>query len=129
MTREDVYTGALGAIYEMIDCGVTAFADHYFFPDQICEAVIKTGIKGDIAPTIFGMAEGYEEQLKDSIDLILRMNGINPRLNIRMGPHSPYTCPGGTLKTIIQMAKDMGVGIHIHVSETLGQVRLHTVYY
>ncbi len=39
-----------------------------------------------------------------------------------MGPHAPYTCPGGSLKEIIDEAKKLDVGIHIHVSETKEQV-------
>ena len=36
---EDVYWGALLGIAEMIQAGITTFADHYFFSDQIAQAV------------------------------------------------------------------------------------------
>ena len=41
---------------------------------------------------------------------------------MRLGPHAPYTCPGDILKEIVESAKNLGVGIHIHVSETKEQV-------
>ncbi|MDO0938383.1 hypothetical protein QQY66_44155 [Streptomyces sp. DG2A-72] len=37
----------------MIRSGVTAFAGHHFFPEQIAEAVAETGLRADIAPTYF----------------------------------------------------------------------------
>ncbi len=122
MTGDDVYCGALGAIEEMIDNGVTAFADHYMYADRICDAVIKTGIKGDIAPAIFGVAKDFNDTLENCSELISKINGAHTRLHVRIGPHSPYTCPEDTLKTIIDRAKALGVGIHIHVSETHEQV-------
>jgi len=113
----------LAAIEEMIDNGVTAFADHYMYADRICDAVIKTGIKADIAPTIFGTAKDFSETLDNCSELISKRNGRHARLQVRMGPHSPYTCPEDTLKAIIDRGKELGVGIHIHVSETCEQVK------
>lgn len=122
MKPNDVYIGALAAIIEMIDNGVTAFADHYMFADKICDAVIETGIKADIATTLFGMNENFMDHLEEASNLIIEKNSISNRLNVRMGPHAPYTCPADTLKTIIDKAKDLNLGIHIHVSETNEQV-------
>jgi len=122
MTGDDVYIGAKAAICEMIDNGVTAFADHYMFSDRIYDAVEELGIKADIAITLFGMTDDYKEQLDNAVKLIKENNGKNKRISYRMGPHAAYTCPGDTLKEIIDKAKELGVGIHIHVSETKEQV-------
>ncbi len=122
MTEDDVYVGSLAAIKEMIDNGVTAFADHYFCADRICDAVIETGIKADIAPTVFGMSEDFNETLEKVTNMIKEKKDISSRLNVRMGPHAPYTCPNDTLKKIINRAKELNVGIHLHVSENQQQV-------
>ncbi len=122
MNEEDVYAGTVGAIEEMVNNGVTVFADHYMFADRICDAVIDTGIKADIAPTLFGVSDDFEQNLKEVSQLILKRQGSHKRVCLRMGPHSPYTCPGKTLKVIIDRAKSLEVGIHIHVSETHEQV-------
>ena len=45
MTDEDVYTGTLLGIAEMINNGVTVFADHYFGEEQVLRAVKETGIR------------------------------------------------------------------------------------
>lgn len=122
ITSDDVYYGALLAIIEMIENGVTAFADHYFYAERICDAVLETGIRGDIAPTLFGMADNFEDEFKRISHLIEKKSGISNRLSLRYGPHSPYTCPLETLKKIVDAAKYYGVGLHIHMSETVKQV-------
>lgn len=47
--EEDVYYGSMLAILEMLDHGVTAFADHYFHAKMVAKATMDTGIRGDIA--------------------------------------------------------------------------------
>ncbi len=122
MNEKDAYAGTIAAIEEMINNGVTAFADHYMFADSICDAAIEMGIKADIAPTLFGVADEFDRNLEEVSQLILKRQGLHNRIHLRMGPHSPYTCPGKTLKNIVDRAKSLEVGIHIHVSETLRQV-------
>ena len=122
LEEEDVYWGAVIAAQEMINNGVTAFADHYFFQEAVYKAVEDTKIRGDIAPTIFGLAPDYKDQLKSAEDFVRKYKGKNNRINLRLGPHAPYTCPGDILKEIVDLAKSLDVGIHIHVSETKQQV-------
>lgn len=122
LEAEDVYWGTVIAAQEMINNGVTAFADHYFSHESVYKAVEDAGIRGDIAPTIFGLAPDYVQQLKGVVDFVEKYEGKNSRIKLRLGPHAPYTCPGEKLKEIIDLAKKLGVGIHIHVSETLDQV-------
>lgn len=122
LTPDDVYTGTRLAIAEMIENGVTAFADHYFEADRIADAVIESGIRAELAPTIFGLAEGVEEAIEAADELIRRRREESPRLTFRMGPHAPYTCPAPVLRAVAQKAKELGIGIHIHASETEHQV-------
>lgn len=122
LTPDDVYWGTVLASVEMINNGVTAFADHYFCQESVYKAIEDTGIRGDIAPTIFGLADDYKNQLNDAENFIHKFKDKNERINLRLGPHAPYTCPGEILTEIIDTAKKLGVGIHIHVSETKEQV-------
>jgi 5-methylthioadenosine/S-adenosylhomocysteine deaminase len=39
-----------------------------------------------------------------------------------LGPHAPYTCPPDYLKKVISLAEKLGAQIHIHLSETAGEV-------
>ena len=118
----EIYWGTMLASAEMINNGVTAFADHYFSQEFVYKAVEDIGIRADIAPTIFGLSDDYKTQLKNSENFICEFKDKNTKINLRFGPHAPYTCPGEILKEIIDVAKTLNVGIHIHVSETKEQV-------
>ncbi|MBQ8604289.1 MAG: amidohydrolase family protein [Oscillospiraceae bacterium] len=121
MQDEDIYWGAKLACAEMINNGVTAFADHYFKGHLIAQACEETGIKGDIAWTIFGFGGDCSEELARATKFCEDYKNAE-LVNPRMGPHSPYMCSPAVLKEIVDKAKELGVGIHLHVSETKAQV-------
>lgn len=129
MDGDDVEAGARLAILEMIDNGVTAFADHYFMADRICQAVLDSGIRADIAPTMFGMAGDYDGQLARSSDIVRAWNGRDGRLSLRLGPHSPYTCTPEQLAATAAAAISLGVGAHIHVEDSEPQIAASVASY
>ena len=122
MTDRDIYTGTLLGIAEMINNGVTAAADHYFGEEQVLRAAKDTGIRMDIAPTIFGMSPDFQDRLAQVSEFIKNHQEDSPRIRLRFGPHSDYTCPEDTLAEIVSAAKRMGLPIHLHLSETQLQV-------
>lgn len=122
MTDEDIYVGTLMGIAEMINNGVTVFADHYFGEEQVLKAVKETGIRGDLAPTLFGMTPDFHERLVQVKAFIQEHRNDSDRISFHMGPHANYTCPSPTLKEIIDVAKELNLPIHLHVSEEDVQV-------
>ncbi|MBU1081231.1 MAG: amidohydrolase family protein, partial [Spirochaetes bacterium] len=122
MDGDDVEAGAALAIAEMLDNGVTAYADHYFSAERVCSAVEKSGIRADVAPTLFGMAGDFEGQLARAADLVREWNGRAGRISMRLGPHSPYTCSPEELAECAKAASDLGVGTHIHVEDSEPQI-------
>ena len=122
LTPEDIRAGARLAAAEMINCGVTAYADHYFSADIICETAAETGLRLDIAPTLFGLSGNFAEQLQQTRTLFDRWNNHDNRIAVRLGPHSPYTCTPDQLKDAAEFAAGLKTGIHLHVSETREQV-------
>lgn len=122
MTDEDIYVGTLMGIAEMINNGVTVFADHYFGEEQVLKAVKETGIRGDLAPTLFGMTPDFHERLTQVKAFIQEHRNDSDRISFHMGPHANYTCPSPTLKEIIDVAKELNLPIHLHVSEEDVQV-------
>ncbi len=122
MTDDDVYIGTMLGIAEMINNGVTVFADHYFGEEQVLKAVKDTGIRGDLAPTLFGMTPDFPERLEQVKEFIRNHRNDSDRVSFRMGPHANYTCPGDTLGMIVDAAKSMELPIHLHMSEESAQV-------
>ncbi len=124
MTKEDVYLGTSLGIAEMVNNGVTVFADHYFMEDQVLKAVKDTGIRADLAPTVFGMAPDYKDRLSATIEFIEAYRNISDRVAFHLGPHATYTCPPDALREMSEAAKAHSLPIHIHISEEEAQVTL-----
>ena len=121
LTPEDVYWGALLGITEMIEAGITYVADHYFFMDEVAEAIKKGGIRANLAWAVFEH-QGLD-QLSKTTEFITRWQGkAENRIKTWLGPHSPYLCGPEFLTKCAQIATDLDVGIHLHVSETKEQV-------
>ena len=118
---EDIYWGALLAIAEMIQAGVTTFAEHYFFCDEIASAVEQSGVRANIGWAVFGH-EGIEK-LDLTCRFVERWQGAaGGRITTWLAPHSPYLCDRDFLRATAERARALGVGIHIHCSETHDQV-------
>ena len=122
LTPEDVYWGTLLGLAEMIEGGVTCVADHYFMMDAIASAVQESGMRALLAWTLFSGADD-QQQINTARQFVEQWHGAaNDRIRVWMGPHSPYTCTPSLLQRVAQTARELGVGIHIHLSETAAQV-------
>ena len=128
LKAEDVYWGAMLSIVEMIKSGITCFADMYFFMDQVGKAVEESGIRGVLSR---GLIEEQgencmainQEKLDDTRNLFNNWNGkADGRIRVMVAPHAPYTCSPRYIGKIMDLAKDLGAGIHIHLSETKREV-------
>jgi 5-methylthioadenosine/S-adenosylhomocysteine deaminase len=123
LTAEDVYWGALLGLAEMIEAGVTHVADHYFYMDQVAQAVERAGMRANLAWAVFGH-EGVEV-LDQTCQFIERWQGTaGGRITTWLGPHAPYSTGPEFLRLSAERAQEMKVGIHTHVSETAQQVEL-----
>jgi 5-methylthioadenosine/S-adenosylhomocysteine deaminase len=122
LTSDDVYWGAMLAMVEMIEGGVTTVADHYFTMDRVAQAIATSGLRGHLAWTLFGQGDGQAE-LQQAAAFAEQWHGaLGGRIRAWLGPHAPYTCPPEFLRSVALEAKRLGLGCHIHVSETAGQV-------
>lgn len=123
LTPEDVYWGAMLGMAEMIRAGVTSVADHYFYMDEVARAVSDSGMRANLVWAVFGH-EGVKK-LDRTSEFVERWQGrADGRIVTWLGPHAPYTCPADFLRLAAQRARELKVGIHIHVSETAQQVVL-----
>jgi 5-methylthioadenosine/S-adenosylhomocysteine deaminase len=120
---EDIYWGSMLAILEMIKSGTTTFNDMYFFMEETARAVEETGIRAVLCRGLIGLGPEADSGLEDSRRLVEKWHrSAGERINFRLGPHAPYTCPPSYLKRVIALARELNVGIHTHIAETEGEV-------
>lgn len=120
------YVGAKLACAEMIKSGTTTFNDMYFYMDHVAQAVDESGIRGNITHGMLdqGDEEKRRAEYKESLRIIDKChNTADGRIKVLLGPHAPYTCSTELLSWVRKKASQLGVRIHIHVSETEFEVK------
>lgn len=117
LTDRDVELGAQLAVGEMLLAGVTTFADHYFATDRIARVVEAAGARAVLASTFFG-SDG-QAGVDRSAAFVETWNGAaGGRITTMMGPHATYTVEDEWLAAAADRARELGVRVHVHASET-----------
>ncbi len=116
MIRASARLGAL----EALESGATAIVDHHESPnaiegslDVIAEACAEVGVRVVCA---YGVSDrhgpdGARRGLAEN-ERFLRAGGRG-----MVGVHAAFTCSDATLEAAAGLARDLGVGVHIHVAE------------
>lgn len=121
LTGDDVYWASLLGIAEMIMTGTTTFSDMYDHMTRVAEAVDNSGIRAVLARGMMGPSEDKDlekRRWQDVKDLYKWHGKGQGRITTMISPHSVYTCSPDFLLECLQVAKEYGLGLHIHVSET-----------
>lgn len=95
--------------------------DHYFAMDWAFRAYKEIGMRADLAWAVFG--KDTEGNYKNSLEFIEKYPGLDNKITISLGPHSPYICSEDFLKEIADISKESGLKIHIHAAEEAWQIR------
>lgn len=117
---DDVYLGTMAAAAEMISCGVTTVADHYFFMEHAARAIIDSGMRADLGSAFFSSQgdAGFER----SVGFAREWHGAaDGRITTSIAPHAPYTCTDADLARAADAARELGVRVHIHAAEDMHQ--------
>ena len=127
MTDDEVYPAMLLAIAEMLRFGTTSFSDMYYFSDTRAKAVLESGIKCNLCDTLIDFANSNYEDLPMAPlnrHLVEAYHGANDgRLLVDMGLHAEYTSNPTVVRGFAEATKQMGLRIHVHVSETQKEVQ------
>ncbi|KAG3034845.1 hypothetical protein JG687_00001426 [Phytophthora cactorum] len=120
---EFVRAGMTHAVAEMIRSGTTCFNNMYFFPDEICGVLERTGMRGAVGQGIMDMASPYGTGPDDFLakaepNLKKYAPGRHDLITVTMAPHSPYTVGEQTLLKVDALVSKYNARIHIHLHET-----------
>ncbi len=124
MTEEDIYCGARLACLEMIKTGTTFFNDMYWFWRGTARAVQEMGIRAAISAVFidFFDRKKAKEQIEINMELFEERGNFGDRIAFALGPHAIYTVSEESLNWAADFARDHGLLIHVHLSETQKEV-------
>jgi 5-methylthioadenosine/S-adenosylhomocysteine deaminase len=124
LTEEDVYWGVKLACLEMIKTGTTFFNDMYWHWRGTARAVQEMGIRAAVSAVFIDTfrEDKMREQFALNEKLFQESQAFGPRVIFTLGPHAIYTVSEAALRWCADFAKEKGVLIHFHLSESREEV-------
>lgn len=120
---ESVYHATVLGLAEMMKYGVVACSDMYFFCDSVAQAFADTGMKAAISRSLVSFDDTDLKDLDRFVEckeLFQKWNGAcDGRIRIDMSVHAEYTNTEKIVTQLAEYAKELGTGMHVHLSETL----------
>lgn len=127
VSRAFCLDGVSLAAAEMIRGGVTCANDMYFFPDASAEAFRAAGMRAVVNLIALDFpsawAQNADEYIHKGLELHDALKG-DALISTIFGPHAPYTVSDAPLTKIRAYANELGIGIHMHVHETAGEIAM-----
>lgn len=121
---EDVYyLGLLGAV-ECLKGGATCIADHYYFMEEVAQAINVVGLRAVLGHTIADRLAPFvgEREKKLAFRFIHDWREKNPRITPVLAPHSPETVSAETLRELKRMSDEEDILLHIHLAQSPQEV-------
>lgn len=116
MSHDDVYYNSYLSCLEMIKSGTTTCNDMYFKTESVIKAIDKCGLRACVCWCINDfMINDHVEKTKEYAK---KYNKPNSRIKVITSFHAPYTCKEETIKLVTDMADELNLPIHLHLSET-----------
>lgn len=122
MTSRDVYTGMMLGIAEMLRFGIVSTTDMYFSCEAMCEAALETKTKFNICngTTCFDDKDYIDNTAyKETQAMLKAYHGANQGAILADASiHAEYTSNPRIVKQVTEYAKEHGLNMHLHISET-----------
>ena len=124
LTADDVYWGTRLAIVEMLRTGTVRFWDMYWHGEAVARAVADAGIRAVVSSVIIDGGDpargvALRPEIVAQLDAVA---AATPLVTPCLGPHAVYTVSPETLTWIGEVARERGIPVQIHCSETEEEV-------
>lgn len=125
LTPDDAYWGAMLSCAEMIKRGTVCFMDMHMFPMKCAEAAKTLGMKAVMTRGLTGPDRTEKDAIRRYNEHMQEREQFkdDPLISFKLGPHAIYTCGRDYLEFLIEKAKKTKQEFHIHLSETLNEVK------
>jgi 5-methylthioadenosine/S-adenosylhomocysteine deaminase len=121
-----VRVGARLAVLEMIQSGTTAYADMYYFEEEIARVTKDAGMRGVLGQTIiqFPVPDARTpQQGLQRAEVFIKEFATDDLIVPAVAPHSPYTLDASDLLASRALATKYQVPVLIHVAETESELK------
>ncbi len=122
MTPEDNYWATLLACAEMARYGVVGFSDMYYATPERAKAVTEAGMKANLCEGLLAFEpKPYKEYpiCAQNEEYVKTLHGTaNGRILMDYNVHAEYTSNPIVIKDIVDILKENGLRLHLHLSET-----------
>ena len=112
----------------MIRLGTTAYADMYYYEEEIAQATKEAGIRGVLGQTIIQFpvpdAKTPADGIARAVAFIKQWSNDDLVGAAAIAPHSMYTLEAATLKEIRAVATREHAPVIIHLAETRDEVKV-----
>ncbi len=120
VTPEMVYTSTVHGAIELVQGGVTTYADMYYFMDEEAKAIKAVGVRGVLGETIIQNPSPDAENESEAIDITLALaeKYKNDDMVIpAFAPHTTYTVTEESLMKISKLSQEKNIPVLIHLAE------------
>lgn len=121
LTSDDIEKGSRIAVKEMISTGTTFFNDMYFDIDRTIKAVDESGMRASIGITVM---ENHSRAVSEEKHRFVQewKDPTGGRIQLCIAPHAIYTVGKEKLIESAEWARNNGLKLSIHLSETAKEV-------
>ena len=121
LTPEDIRKGSEIAVREMVQSGTVFFNDMYFDVEETIDIVNRTGTRAAIGITV--MENHSKAVTREKREFIRHwQDPTGGRVRLVMAPHAIYTVGERKLRDSAEFAREHGMLLPIHLSETVKEV-------
>lgn len=124
--EEFVADGSRLAIAEMIRGGTTCFNDMYFFPDVSARVASQIGIRATVGLIVIDFPSAWASNTDGYFDKAIAVHDQfrnDPLVRTAFAPHAPYSVSDAPLRRVLTLANELELPVHMHVHETLAEVK------
>lgn len=121
VTGDDIEIASRLALLEMIKSGTVFFADMYWEQERTLKVVEEMGLRATIGVT-FADTLLTPEKIEAGFNFLRNRDNLPERIQVGVMPHSIYTVGEKLFRRCVNFAKEEGLVLQTHLSETEKEV-------